>query len=92
MVYAFRVFGGADEPWYGDENALPEGEYGTDVYAFDPGRNPSRFRGKMLEFRHGPMPDDGQPAPMRGYTNASVGDQVVRVRIRADVQATLFSE
>jgi hypothetical protein len=91
MVYAFRVFGDTDEPWYGDENALKIGEYETDIYAFEPGHNPSRFKGKTLEFRHGLMPDDGQPAPMRGYTNATVDGKPVRVRVRADVQAILFS-
>jgi hypothetical protein len=89
MVYAFRILdpGGS---WHGSPDALPEGQFEWSICAFDSGTNPSPFTGQTLEFRHGPMPDDGQPAPMRGYTQVGETDSTRRIRVRADVQAVLF--
>lgn len=89
MIYAFRVLdpGGS---WHGDPEALPEGQFEASICAFEPAADPSPFAGQTLEFRHGLMPDDGQPAQLRGFT--IVGDIHSRraIRLRADIHVVLF--
>ena len=89
MIYAFRVLdpGGS---WQGDPDALPEGQYEESICAFEPTTGSSPFAGQTLGFRHGLVPDDGQPAQLRGFT--LVGDTHSRrpIRLHTQVHVILF--
>lgn len=72
LIYAFRVAGDPAGRWHGEPGVLPEGSYGTGTISFMP-RDPalSSFAGKTLEVRYGPVPDDGLPAYLQGYTTVN---------------------
>ncbi len=87
LIYAFRV---ADDPgddgWYGEENALPQGQFETGFIDFEPAvRN--RFAGHRLQVRYGPVPDDGLPPAMHAYTTVNGR----RLRSTEKVQQLLFA-
>jgi len=88
LIYAFRVLGEQPGRWYGQPGALPEGGYQTGIIDFNPGTNPSPYAGNRLEVRYGPVPDDGLPAYLQGYTTVNG----VRIRPTAIVQEKLFRE
>ena len=71
LIYAFRVVGDPASQWHGEPGALTQG-YGTGIITFRPHNlNPSPFAGKTLEVRYGPVPDDGLPAYLQGYTTVN---------------------
>ena len=74
--------------WHGEPGALPEGRYQTGQIDFNPGPNPSPYAGTTLEVRYGPVPDDGLPAYLQGYTTVNG----MRIRATATVQGELFRE
>ena len=88
LIYAFRVLGNQLGGWHGEPGALPEGGYQSGRIDFDPGPNPSPYAGMMLEVRYGPVPDDGLPAYLQGYTTVNG----IRMRATAAVQGELFRE
>lgn len=88
LIYAFRVPGEQPGRWYGQPSALPAGSYQTGIIDFNPGTNPSPYAGTTLELRYGPVPDDGLPAYLQGYTTVNG----VRIRPTAIVQEELFRE
>ena len=88
LIYAFRVLGERPGRWHGDPGALPEGGYQAGRIGFNPGPNPSPYAGSTLEVRYGPVPDDGLPAYLQGYTTVNG----MRIRATASVQAELFRE
>jgi hypothetical protein len=88
MIYAFRVLGERLGRWHGDPAALPEGSYQTGRIDFHPGSNPSPYADRALEVRYGPVPDDGLPAYLHGYTTVNG----IRIRATAAIQGELFRE
>ena len=88
LIYAFRVLGDRPGRWYGEPETLPEGSYQTSTIDFNPGPNPSPYAGSTLEVRYGPVPDDGLPAYLQGYTTVNG----MRIRATAIVQEELFRE
>jgi hypothetical protein len=88
LIYAFRVLGDRPDHWHGEPGALPEGLYQTGQIDFNPGPNPSPYGGTTLEVRYGPVPDDGLPAYLQGYTTVNG----MRIRATATVQGELFRE
>jgi transcriptional regulator with XRE-family HTH domain len=88
LIYAFRVLGDRPGRWYGEPEALPEDSYQTSTIDFNPGPNPSPYAGSRLEVRYGPVPDDGLPAYLQGYTTVNG----MRIRATAIVQGELFRE
>jgi len=67
-IYAFRVADEGEAPWHGDPDCLPDGNYETAVFDFDPAPYVnSQFAGKTLEVRHGRVPDDDMPDYLRGF-------------------------
>jgi predicted XRE-type DNA-binding protein len=88
LIYAFRVLGDQPGHWHGEPGALPEGHYQTGRIDFNPGPDPSPYTGTTLEVRYGPVPDDGLPAYLQGYTTVNG----MRIRATATVQAELFRE
>jgi hypothetical protein len=85
LIYAFRVLDGPPGQWHGEPGALPEGGYATGTISFNP-HNPSPFAGRTLEVRYGPVPDDGLPAYLQGYTTVNGRS----IRPTAAVQDLLF--
>jgi hypothetical protein len=90
QIYAFRVLGDPDEPWYGKPDALLADQYETAVFAFSPEPNPSPFGGRTLEMRHGELPDDDTLPPWRTHTQVEVNGRPQNVLVRGDVAAILF--
>jgi hypothetical protein len=88
LIYAFRVVGDRPGRWHGEPGALPEGRYQTGRIGFNPGPNPSPYAGTTLEVRYGPVPDDGLPAYLQGYTTVNG----MRIRATATVQGEPFRE
>ncbi len=88
LIYAFRILGERAERWHGEPGALPEGSYQAGRIDFNPGPNPSPYAGATLEVRYGPVPDDGLPAYLQGYTTVNG----MRIRATAAVQGELFRE
>jgi len=88
LVYAFRVLDDQPGPWHGQPDALPKGSYETGTIDFNPGPNPSPYTGSTLEVRYGPVPDDGLPAYLHGYTTVNG----MRIRPTAIIQEELFRE
>jgi len=88
LIYAFRVLGDRSGRWHGEPGALPEGRYQTGRIDFNPNPNPSPYAGTTLEVRYGPVPDDGLPAYLQGYTTVNS----MRIRATAAVQGELFRE
>jgi predicted XRE-type DNA-binding protein len=86
LIYAFQVLG--ERRWHGEPSALPEGGYQSGRIDFNPGPNPSPYAGMTLEVRYGPVPDDGLPAYLQGYTTVNG----IRMRATAAVQGELFRE
>ncbi len=86
LIYAFRVLGEEPGRWHGEPGALPHGSYSTGTIDFNPGTNPSPFAGKTLELRYGPVPDDGLPSYLQGYTTVNGW----RMRPTGIVQEELF--
>jgi hypothetical protein len=85
LIYAFRMLDGLPGQWYGEPGALPEGNYATGTINFNP-RNPSPFAGRTLQVRYGPVPDDGLPSYLHGYTTVNGRS----MRPTAAVQDLLF--
>lgn len=90
QIYAFRVFGDADERWHGKPDALPSGLYETAIFEFEPGLNSSPFAGRTLEMRHGELADDGTPPYLRSFTQVEVDNALQRVLVRGSAAAVLF--
>lgn len=90
MLYAFRDLDDPTDSWFGDKDALPESAYETWTHRLDAGTSQSPFDGHQLEFRHGQLPDDGNPAPMRSFTNVPVHGQLQGVQVHVDVARILF--
>ena len=88
LIYAFRVLGERPGRWRGEPGALPEGSYQPGRIDFNPGQNPSPYAGTTLEVRYGPVPDDGLPVYLQGYTTVNG----MRIRATAAVQGELFRE
>jgi len=86
LIYAYRI-PGHGSGWHGQPDALPIGSYGAGTITFNPGTSPSPVApGTPIEVRYGPVPDDGLPAYLQGYTTVN-GRQV---RPTAIVQNELF--
>ncbi len=88
LIDAFRVLGQRPGRWYGVPRALPEGSYQAGQIDFNPAPNPSPYAGAILEVRYGPVPEDGLPAYLQGYTTVNG----MRIRATAAVQGELFRE
>jgi predicted XRE-type DNA-binding protein len=88
LIYAFRILDDQPGRWHGQPGALPEGSYQTGTIDFNPGTNPSPYAGNTLEVRYGPVPDDGLPAYLQGYTTVNG----LRIRPTAIVQEELFRD
>jgi transcriptional regulator with XRE-family HTH domain len=86
LIYAFRVLDSPPGQWHGEPGALPEGSYATGTINFSNPHNPSPFAGRTLEVRYGPVPDDGLPAYLQGYTTVNGRS----IRPTAAVQDLLF--
>lgn len=67
---------------------LLTGSYETTRFAFNSGTNLSPFADKDLEFRHGNLPDGGQPPEQRAYVQ--LGENPRRIPLTAVVRLVLF--
>ena len=90
MLYAFCDLDDPAQPWFGEKDALAEGEFETRTHRIEANSNPSPYDGHQLEFRHGELPDDGNPPPMQGFTTVPVHGQPQAVRVHVVISRILF--
>jgi hypothetical protein len=86
LIYAFRIAGEPEAPWFGDPDLLPEGQYATELFPFLPAVPRPPFSGRTLEVRYGPVEAEVLPGYLRAIPQ--IGNR--RIAMTAAVQEALF--